>query len=107
MTWGVRGPARRRGRLRGSQEARRAPRCVHGERAPPRRRVALGPVGVAVFRKNLFDRPGAKVRTRVSNQVWRVLRVFSDGRVQLRSGMAKAVVKASDLTGEEKFAVYV
>ena len=39
--------------------------------------------------------------------MWRVLRVFTDGRVQLRSGMVKAVVKASGITGEEKFAVYV
>ena len=72
----------------------------------------FGPVKLGCF---TFDgrrpdgswRPGAKVRTRVSNQVCWVLRVFTDGRVQLRSGLAKAVVKAADITGEEKFAVYV
>ena len=72
----------------------------------------FGPVRLGSF---TFDgrrpsgewRPGAKVRTRVSNQVWRVLKVFADGRVQLRSGMTKSVVKFDDITSEETFAVNV
>ena len=43
----------------------------------------------------------------MSNQVWRVLKVFADGRVQLRSGMTKSVVKFDDITSEETFAVNV
>ena len=49
-------------------------------------------IGSATFdgrKANGEWRPGAKVRTENSKQVWRVLAVFGDGRIQIRSGMNK------------------
>ena len=67
-------------------------------------------IGSATFAGRKADgawRPGAKVRTENSKQVWRVLAVFGDGRVQIRSGMNKHVVKPETIIAEERFAVQV
>jgi site-specific DNA-cytosine methylase/integrase len=67
-------------------------------------------IGSATFdgrKANGEWRPGAKVRTENSKQTWRVLAVFGDGRIQIRSGMNKHVVKPDTIIAEEKFAVQV
>ena len=67
-------------------------------------------IGSATFagrKANGEWRPGAKIRTENSKQVWRVLAVFGDGRIQIRSGMNKHAVKPDTIIAEEGFAVQV
>ena len=52
-------------------------------------------------------RAGAKVKTSNSQQVWCVLNVFADGRLHLRSGMNKCVVKPDVVASEETFDVNI
>ena len=69
--------------------------------------VRIGSAAFAGRKANGAWRPGAKIRTENSKQVWRVMAMFGDGHVQVRSGMNKHVVKSETVVAEEKFAVQV